>query len=66
MQVAKFGCPSCSWELCSGVASLEPLLLGALFEDNNISKEEEAAVARVNREGGQQKLSVMLLIHGHF
>jgi hypothetical protein len=31
---------------------------------NKVSKEEEAAMAKVNREGGQQKFGAMLLIRG--
>lgn len=33
---------------------------------NKISKDEEAAMARVNREGGQQRPGAMFLIRGPF
>ena len=31
---------------------------------DKVSKEEEAAMARVNREGGQQKFGAMILVRG--
>lgn len=45
-------------------ALLEPVLSGTILR-NKVSKEEEAAMARANREGGQQKLGALLLIRGH-